>query len=276
MSTIEAERFYQIGEMSKLCGIPIRTLHYYNQIGLLTPERVDTITGYRYYSHSQLYTVNSIKHFKSAGFSLKEIETLLQERDAAKSREMIRGRCEELAREIDTLTILKNRLKLYAEDNAATSLTTEIQIRELPVSYVAYSRYTGPCSPDEFVVRFAALSSLVEQHRLRYSGTMMAIYHDDYRTFDYRHADIEVCVAVAAQQELPGVVRRFGGYLAVTTTHYGSYKTMQYTYKKMIEWLTQNGFEYTGAAIENYIIDTVTTACEDDYVTKLILPVKRA
>jgi DNA-binding transcriptional MerR regulator/DNA gyrase inhibitor GyrI len=263
--------------MSKLCNIPIRTLHYYNDIGLLVPDRVDPSTGYRYYSHAQLSQVNAIKHFKSAGFSLKEVQVLMQRSDLALNREMIRGKCEEITREIRTLNILKNRLQLYVlgKDEAAPAITTEIRVQELPVSYVAYSRYKGLSSHDEFGLRYTTLTKLVEQNNLLLSGTMMAIYYDDYRTFDYQNADIEVCVAVAAQSELPGVVRQFGGFLAVTATHYGSYQTMPQTYGRMLDWVAQNGFEYTGAAVENYIIDIVTTGCEDNYVTELILPVKK-
>ena len=39
--------FYQIGEISKLCNIPIKTLRYYNEIGLLIPEKTDSDSGYR-------------------------------------------------------------------------------------------------------------------------------------------------------------------------------------------------------------------------------------
>ncbi len=43
---------YKIGEMSKLCGLPVKTLRYYDQLGLLAPDRIDPFTGYRYYSAS--------------------------------------------------------------------------------------------------------------------------------------------------------------------------------------------------------------------------------
>lgn len=55
--------FYQIGEISKLCNIPIKTLRYYNEIGLLIPEKTDLDSGYRYYSHKQLVLVLVIKQF---------------------------------------------------------------------------------------------------------------------------------------------------------------------------------------------------------------------
>ena len=39
---------YKIGELSKLCSIPVKTLRYYDDIGLLRPDHIDKFTGYRY------------------------------------------------------------------------------------------------------------------------------------------------------------------------------------------------------------------------------------
>lgn len=63
----------KIGELSRLCGLPVKTLRYYDSIGLLTPDEVDRFTGYRYYSASKLAECNRIVALKELGFSLEEI-----------------------------------------------------------------------------------------------------------------------------------------------------------------------------------------------------------
>jgi hypothetical protein len=45
---------YKIGELSRLSQVPIRTLRYYDQIGLLVPAQVDRSSGYRCYAAEQL------------------------------------------------------------------------------------------------------------------------------------------------------------------------------------------------------------------------------
>ena len=45
---------YTIGEFSKICQVSVKTLHHYDRIGLLTPFRVDSFTGYRYYTKDQV------------------------------------------------------------------------------------------------------------------------------------------------------------------------------------------------------------------------------
>lgn len=65
---------YKIGELSKLCKIPVKTLRYYDNEGLLVPDKIDQFTGYRYYCASKLADCNRILALKELGFSLYEIQ----------------------------------------------------------------------------------------------------------------------------------------------------------------------------------------------------------
>ena len=60
--------------MSKITNLPIRTLHYYDQIDLFKPLYVDPVTNYRYYSESQIYKLDLIKSLKYIGTSLEHIK----------------------------------------------------------------------------------------------------------------------------------------------------------------------------------------------------------
>src|SRR5262245_51092830 len=69
----------KIGEFSKLVQVPVPTLRYYDQVGLLKPVKVDPFTGYRYYSVNQLPRLNRILALKGLGFSLEQIGAALDE-----------------------------------------------------------------------------------------------------------------------------------------------------------------------------------------------------
>lgn len=69
----------RIGDFSKLAQVPIATLRYYDQLGLLKPAHVDKFTDYRYYDVEQLPRLNRILALKDLGFSLEQIERLLDE-----------------------------------------------------------------------------------------------------------------------------------------------------------------------------------------------------
>lgn len=65
----------RIGEFSKLSGVPIRTLRYYDEIDLFKPAEIDLFTDYRYYKEEQIEDLNLINNLKDVGFSLEEIKS---------------------------------------------------------------------------------------------------------------------------------------------------------------------------------------------------------
>lgn len=64
----------RIGEFTKLTGVSIRTLRYYDDIDLFKPSEIDLFTNYRYYSEEQIEDLELIHKLKSVGFSLEEIK----------------------------------------------------------------------------------------------------------------------------------------------------------------------------------------------------------
>jgi MerR family transcriptional regulator, thiopeptide resistance regulator len=67
-----------VSEVSELAGVTVRTLHHYDEIGLLRPSgRSDA--GYRLYAHVDLERLQEILVWRQLGFSLQEIEELLDE-----------------------------------------------------------------------------------------------------------------------------------------------------------------------------------------------------
>lgn len=65
-----------VKEVSALAGVSVRTLHYYDAIGLLKPQKV-TEAGYRLYGGAELSRLQNILLFRELQFSLKEIKTIL-------------------------------------------------------------------------------------------------------------------------------------------------------------------------------------------------------
>lgn len=66
----------KVKEVSRLAGISVRTLHHYDEIGLLRPNMV-TEAGYRIYSDADLERLQQVLFFRELGFSLKEIARML-------------------------------------------------------------------------------------------------------------------------------------------------------------------------------------------------------
>lgn len=66
----------RIGDFSRISQVPVSTLRYYDDVGLLKPVEVDHFTGYRYYAFEQLPSLHRILALKDLGFSLEEIARL--------------------------------------------------------------------------------------------------------------------------------------------------------------------------------------------------------
>lgn len=69
-----------IGEMSRISGVSVRTLHHYDHIGLLKPVSV-TESGYRIYDDSALQRLHTILLFRELEFPLRDIKRILDQPD---------------------------------------------------------------------------------------------------------------------------------------------------------------------------------------------------
>lgn len=67
---------YTVNQLAKLAHISVRTLHYYDQIGLLKPSSVAK-NGYRYYQDNELVRLQQILFFRELDFPLEEIKRML-------------------------------------------------------------------------------------------------------------------------------------------------------------------------------------------------------
>ena len=70
---------FLIKKVSEISGVSVRTLHHYDEIGLLSPKKNEN--GYRYYSEDDMSFLQMILFYKYLGFPLKQIKELLKQED---------------------------------------------------------------------------------------------------------------------------------------------------------------------------------------------------
>ncbi|WP_162896648.1 MerR family transcriptional regulator [Cysteiniphilum halobium] len=101
-----------VGTLAKMLGTTVRTLHYYDDIGLLKAKR--TPSGYRQYDQSCVDKVKFIENAKYLGFSLNEIAELFeienQNVSSAEVKEKINLKLKQINQRIKLLQLLKKRL----------------------------------------------------------------------------------------------------------------------------------------------------------------------
>lgn len=72
----EEKNLLKIGELAKKAGVTVRTIRYYEELGLITPAELST-GGFRFFSENDLNRILFIKRFKDLGLPLEEIQTLI-------------------------------------------------------------------------------------------------------------------------------------------------------------------------------------------------------
>ena len=115
----------QINEFAKLVSVSVRTLHYYDEIGLLKPAFVDKQNGYRFYDEISLERMQEILFYRELDFELKSIAEILSSPDydkqkaLAEQRKLLILKKERLERIIDALDgAEKGTITMTAFDNS--------------------------------------------------------------------------------------------------------------------------------------------------------------
>jgi DNA-binding transcriptional MerR regulator len=97
-----------VGQLAKLSGLSVRSLHHYDEIGLLCPsERSDA--GYRLYSDSDVERLNRIQALRWLDLPLSEVKGVL-DRGGSAVPEVVDRKIAALTRQIDEATDLRTRL----------------------------------------------------------------------------------------------------------------------------------------------------------------------
>ena len=134
-----AER-YRIGELAKVAGVTVRTLHHYDELGLLTPSE-RTTSGHRLYDARDVERLYRLLALRNLGLPLDEIGALLDGEDGV--ADTVRNHLARVERQAEALDALKTRLtRLLAALDAGQSTADEI--REALEAMSMFEKYYTP------------------------------------------------------------------------------------------------------------------------------------
>ena len=111
------EKLLTIGETARTAGVSVRTLHHYDQIGLLSPNKVSE-GGYRLYGPEELARLEQILFFRELEFSLEDIRNILAD-PAYDEREAMRRQLALMEKKRERLDALILRLRRAAKGDKA-------------------------------------------------------------------------------------------------------------------------------------------------------------
>jgi effector-binding domain-containing protein len=269
----------RIGDFSKFSRVTVKTLRYYDEVGLLKPAGVDKFTGYRYYTYAQLPRLNRILALKDLGFSLEEIRQLLAgDLSAEQMRGMLKLRQAEIRRRVqeesERLGRVEARLRQIEQEDVMSLY--DIIIKKVEPLKVAALRCVVPRPPEQGRL-WHELDGYLAMHRVQPVGPCLSLYHDDeYKERDW---DIEVCEPV--EGELPETERvkvRLlpGADTMACVVHHGPFVSIGAAYDALLKWVGENGFHIVGPGREVYLREAKEGDQNDpDTVTEIQFPVEK-
>lgn len=126
------KKYYKISEISKLYGIGVDSLRYYERLGILNPRR-DT-NGYRLYNLKDIYKLNIIRDLRRLDFSMQQIKEYLDDQSLENTLELLHKEENLLRLKIKELEERRRLIKerITTLQYAQTIPAGEISVKELP------------------------------------------------------------------------------------------------------------------------------------------------
>lgn len=271
------KELFTIGEMAELFQVNIRTLRYYDDIGLLKPEFVNRETGYRYYSTKQFERLNTIKYLRTLNMPLEKMKQFFEKKDARVMEQILEEQLTATREQLRQLQNMERKLgrrlkQLRLALNAPLARVRRVTLPERPVAFLRRQIQQGDNLeyPIRELERINDLKSVIFLGKVgvtvgldelkqggptRFSGIFVFLEEED----DYR----------GQARLLPG-----GEYL--TVLYSGTHQESAGYYNMLFARMEEEGLEPVGDSVEITWIDSGFTEDLSQYVTELQIPVRAA
>jgi len=269
----------KIGEFSALTGISINMLRNYDKIGLLKPEKVDSMSNYRFYGERQIIRANRIQVLKGLGFSLNEISEILKD-DTLDGRinTFLKDKIKEKQESLSIIERQINRMQqaLYELD-AHNELTLSVSVKRFPAHKFVSLRDIIQDFNEEGLL-WERLNKACTVNKVKFADVpySMAVTH----CVDLKRKSIDTEVFKVVEQigsnadgirfsEMPEIE-------AAVVAFKGAYSQIGNINKYVYSWIEKNGYRIAGKVFNIYYKSPENESNEENYITEICYPIKHS
>lgn len=271
----------KIGEFSQLSRVTIKTLRYYDKIGLFEPECIDPDNGHRYYSLTQLSDLNRILALKALGLSLDQIQDVLS--NDLTDNQLITMFAIKKAELLQTLSDVQKQI-----ERLDTRIQYVMQEGKMP-EYEVVLKSVKPqrvLSLRERIADGSMIEPLLQEiyntlrdQDIESVGDWMTLYH--HNGFRPDNLDVEVAIPIGnldlsevkISQDRVMTVRMIDGHDTVATViEQGNKETWDGSYLALSNWLQNNDYEPILPTREVYLTDDKD---QGKWLVEIQYPVKK-
>lgn len=267
---------FKIGDFSKLSKVSIRMIRYYDEIGLLVPASVDSLTGYRYYAAKQIGEISKIILLRDIGFTSIEIFKFLSLTDIVSKKKMLESK---KIQTLETVSFENHKLEMISStirnlDKERSNMDFTVIIKSIPSYKVVSLRQIIPAYDQEGIL-WHKIGGFVQKQKIKCVGLNLAIYHDE--SCKDSDVDVEVVMQVDEFKEnkdgfvfknLPSLEK------VVSILIPGDYSNIATAFEFLGQWIYSNHYSIVGNVRQIPIKGPWSEKNPDDYLTEIQFPVE--
>ncbi|WHY74757.1 MerR family transcriptional regulator [Fictibacillus enclensis] len=268
---------FTIGQMSKLHSIPIKTLRYYDEIGLFKPAHIDSETGYRYYSIDQFELLDIIIYLKTVGVPLKQIKEQLERRILDSFLEVLQQQKEDAAAKIKELELITKRLDYRIAEIERTKTNQPLGQAELKYCkerpIVQIREQVGSLHDLEYSLRrikkILGLAEIIVIGKVGLTLPISSIKEQRYSDYNSVFLFLESPAENLLQQKEVSFLPE-GRYACIS--YRGNHNDAPMFYEKLTAFMSCHHLKPAGDAIERVIVDEYISGNPDDFFAEIQIP----
>lgn len=267
---------FTIGQIAKLHNIPVKTLRYYNEIGLFNPIEVDENNGYRYYSTEQFERLNTINYLKVLGIPLKEIKSLLEVSNTHFFLAQLEKQKEITTNKIIELTHIKHIITERIKEVQKASTVSEVDtvfIRSIGERKV-FRLKQAFCSQHELEMYLRKLENKLNKTSTLFIGKVgLTVSMENIKNNNFQeYNSVFIQEIHNCESDLVDI---FPEAQYACIYYRGDHSQSTKYYQKIMDYLLQTGYEIAGDSIERTLINEYISKNPEDYLTEIQIPVQK-
>lgn len=272
---MEKKNLFSIGDVAKLFHLSVSSLRHYEAVGLITPEQIDSDSGYRYYSPRQFEVLNTIRYLRALDMPLTEIADFLGNRDVERIEEKLliqknaviakQEELKRIERKID------NRLRMITDAKNSVFDVVRLTHKEAcRMVWVGDSLRIRGFLDMEAPIRKLEREQAEAVVFLGKVGVGISIENLKANCFDCYNG---IFLILDEEDHFAGETTNLAETLCVSIRFRGSHADAPEQYRKLMDYITEHRLEICGFSREITMIDYGITNDTNKFVTEISIPV---
>ena len=269
---------FSIGEMSRLMNVPIKTLRYYDEIGLFKPVEVNRDTGYRYYSTEQFEQLDIIKYLRLLGAPLAEIAAHFTQLRVENFLQLLKRQEKTIDEKIRELQQTRQKF-----GSRIAEMEQALQGTEVGIPVIKHFSARRIIRLQASVRRGPGLEMMIRKLEKLIGGTHSPIFigkvgftvsaENLVQENFQEYSSVFILMEESMAESSLSAILPAGEYACLLFQ--GSHNDSTEPYRQLLSFIDRQGRRFHGEAVERAIVDEFISGDSKHYLTEIQLPVRK-